>query len=161
MRAHIFLQRPAAAPLESACLAVVTHRKTLVFCASFPGGDFFGACPKPLRAMHGRCPDSRGWRYSGPSKAAHAMVLPALVFICAAEPKTGAAHRPGHPADPAARPLGAQRRTFPWNLPGTPATPASLHRPARKGAGPPAVRRPRPAVGRRSNRAPSPPAAKR
>ena len=53
MRAHIFLQRPAAVPLESACLAVVTHRQTLVFCASFPGGDFFGACPKPLRAMHG------------------------------------------------------------------------------------------------------------
>lgn len=53
MRAHIFLQRPAADPLESACLAVVTHRQTLVFCASFPGGDFFGACPKPHRAMHG------------------------------------------------------------------------------------------------------------
>lgn len=53
MRAHIFLQRPAAVPLESACLAVVTHRQTLVFCASFPGGDFFGACPKPLHAMHG------------------------------------------------------------------------------------------------------------
>ena len=118
MRAHIFLQRPAAVPLESACLAVVTHRQTLVFCASFPGGDFFGACPKPLRAMHGRCPDSRGWRYSGPSKAAHAMVLPALVFICAARPKTGAAHRPGHPAGPAARPLGAQRMTFPLELDG-------------------------------------------
>lgn len=53
MRAHIFLQCPAAVPLESACLAVVTYRQTLVFCASFPGGDFFGACPKPHRAMHG------------------------------------------------------------------------------------------------------------
>lgn len=93
MRAHIFLQRPAAIPLESACLAVVTHRQTLVFCASFPGGDFFGACPKPHHAMHdGMCGFAGLERYSGPSKVAHAMAVPALVFVCAAEQKTSAAH---------------------------------------------------------------------
>lgn len=159
MRAHIFLQRPAAAPLESACLAVVTHRQTLVFCASFPGGDFFWGMPEatPRHArQHVRIRgvgDIRG--------------LPKWPTRWRCRPWYLFGQRDKRPA-----PLTAPKRScgdtlrhavqdIPLERAGHSPNPGQPAQPARKGAGPWAVRRPRPAAGRRSDRAPSPPAAKR
>lgn len=136
MRAHIFLQRPAAVPLESACLAVVTHRQTLVFCASFPGGDFFGACPKPHRAMHGGMSGFAGLEIFGAFQSS---------------PRDGGAglgiHLGSGTQDRGRPQAGAPRRScgatsrhatqdFPLELAGHSPTPSQLVQPRQKGGRP-------------------------
>ena len=161
MRAHIFLQRPAAVPLESACLAVVTHRQTLVFCASFPGGDFFGACPKPLRAMHGGMSGFAGLEIFGAFQSRPRDGAAGLGIHL----RSGTQDRGRPQAGTPRRSCGATSRHAAQDIPlehaGHAPNPGRPAQARHEGAGPSVVRRPRTAAGRRSDRARSPPAAKR